>query len=175
MNTQTHDTGATAPAVLTKVKALGMLIGVMVMSFGFIALCAVVNNHEFYAGFLFLLCWAVLEHTKLARLPHTIAGSICGVALGYLLQYVIAAEVAQGAIIFTLVVMVILYCQFMGWLALIANLSAFTFLLVVTIPHVQAQANFIDVLVSLGLGIAYFTPIIAIALHFSAKSAAAHS
>ncbi len=154
----------------TKLKALALLIGAMGMSAGFILLCGALGNHDFYAGFLFLLCWTVMEQIKLARLPHTILGCAFGASLGYALQYLIGSAVPMGGLIFGAIVMIVLYCQFLGWLPLIANLSTFTFLLVVTIPYIQTQGNFRDVAIALALGIAYFTPILIIAMHFAAKS-----
>jgi len=169
MNTIEHQADTSAHQKPTKLKALGLLIGAMLMSAGFIALCSVLGNHDFYAGFLFLLCWTVMEKIKLERLPHTILGCAFGASLGYALQYLLGHAVPMGGLIFTAIVMLVLYCQFLGWLPLIANLSAFTMLLVVTIPYIQAQGNFRDVALALALGVAYFTPILAAALHFSAK------
>ncbi|MFT3929338.1 MAG: hypothetical protein QM709_03470 [Spongiibacteraceae bacterium] len=158
---------------LSKLKALGLLIAAMAMSAGFIAICGALGNHDFYAGFVFLLCWTVMEKIQVKRLPHSIIGCAFGVLLGYALQYVIGNAVPMGGLIFTAIVMVVLYCQFLGWLPLIANLSMFTMLLVVTIPYIQTQAKFLDVVISLALGVVYFTPIIAGSLHFSAKRKAA--
>lgn len=159
----------------SKLKALGLLIAAMVMSFGFIAICSALGNHDFYAGFVYLLCWTVMEKIQVKRLPHSIIGCAFGVLLGYALQYVIGNAVPMGGVIFTAIVMIALYCQFLGWLPLIANFSAFTMLLVVTIPYIQTQAKFLDVAISLAIGIAYFTPIIVTSLHFSAKRKVANA
>lgn len=147
----------------SKLKALGLLIAAMGMSFGFIALCSVLHNQDFYAGFVFLLCWTVMEKTSVQRLPHTIIGSAVGVLMGYALQYLLGNAVPMGGLIFVALVMIALYCQFLGWLPHIANLSMFTMLLVTTISYIQAQANFLNIAISLGVGVVFFTPIILIA------------
>lgn len=155
---------------LTKLKALGMLIGAMGMSAGFIALCGALGNHDSYAGLLFLLCFAVLEKSSFTRLPHAILGCAFGLSLGYLLQYLIGHSVQMGGLIFVAVIMVVLYCQFLEWLPYIANLSAFSFVLVTTIPYVQAQSDFRNPAIALVIGIVYFVPIMMIAAYFSQNS-----
>lgn len=156
----------------THLKALGMVIGAMVMSIGFVVLCGALGNKDFYTGFLFLLCWTVMEKSKIDRLPHTVVGCAVGVLLGYLLQYLLGNSVPMGGPIFGAIVMTALYCQFMGWLPHLANLSMFSFLLVVTIPYVQAEGSFRNAAIALAIGIIYFTPIILTAMHFATKSKA---
>jgi hypothetical protein len=75
----------------------------------------------------------------------------------------------MGGAVFTGIVAAILYCQFVGWLGYIANLSTFTCLLVLTIPYVQQHASFRDAAIAFLIGVAYFTTVILIVLHFSAK------
>jgi hypothetical protein len=160
------------PQHLTKLKAFAMLVGALGMSAGFLVLCGALKNQEFYAGFIFLLGWQVFERGQNARLPHAILGCAFGIAMCYALQYLIGNAVPMGGLIFTAVVAVALYCQFLGWLPLIANMSTFTCLLVFTIPHVQKHGNFLDIGIALAVGIVYFTPIIAIVKHFFMKSPA---
>ena len=107
------------------------------------------------------------------RLPHAIVGGAFGLFLGFLLQYFLSAAIPMGAVLFTAIVMVVLYCQFLGWLPYFANLTTFTFLLIATIPYIQAQAKFPDLALSLGIGVAFFTPIIWFALHYLPKRRAA--
>jgi hypothetical protein len=157
----------------TKLKALGLLIGAMGMSAGFIMICTLLNNHDFYAGFLFLLCWAVMEGAKLDRLPNVILGAAFGLLLGFILQYVLSHSIPMGGMVITLIAMAMLYCQFLGWLPMIANLTMFTFLLVVTIPYLQAQADFRNSAIALMVGIAYFGPILTLASRLR-KSGSVH-
>ena len=141
-------------------KALLMLVGVIFLIGGYITLVGLLGNVEFYAGFIFLLCWMVLEQGKLERFPHAVIGGAFGVALGYLLQQLVGGWGATGGYIFGALVLPILFCQFMGWLSLIINMTAMTFLAVVTIPHIQIHGNFGDTAIALLVSVIYFGLII---------------
>lgn len=151
-----NDNGDNAAHKPTPLQALGMLGGVMLLIGGYMTLLGMLHNLEFYAGFVFLLCWMVIEQGRLDRLPHAILGAAFGLALGIALKLLIAKFGATGGTLFGLLVLPILFCQFLGWLPLLINMTTMTFLLVVTIPHVQGHADFTAAAVSLLVGIVYF-------------------
>jgi hypothetical protein len=173
----TSDTSAGAAPADAKpsaLKALGLLMATVLLIGGYIVLGAFLGNTELYAGFTFLLCWMVIEHGKLERLPHSIVGAAVGLALGYAMQMLLAGPLGTtGGYVFGALVLVVLYCQFMGWLRLLVNMTTMTFLLVVTIPHVQAHADFRNTAVGLALGVVYFGLILGIFARVSAKRSAA--
>ena len=152
-----NDTGnAAAHPKPTPLQALGMLAGVVPLTGGYLALLGALHNIEFYAGFVFLLWWMVLEHGRLDRLPHAIVGAAAGLGLGLALKLLIGNFGAAGGFMFTALMLPVLYCQFLGWLPLLINMTTMTFLLVMTIPHVQQYASFSAAGGSLLVGIAYF-------------------
>ncbi len=151
-----HDHSGHAVHKPTPLQALGMLGGVILLVGGYIALLGLLSNIEFYTGFTFLLCWMVLEQGRLDRLPHAVLGALFGLALGLALKLLVARFGATGGSLFGALMLPILYCQFLGKLSLLINMTAMTFLLVVTIPHVQMHADFGAAAIALLVGIAYF-------------------
>ena len=150
------------PAKLSALQGLGMLAGVIAVIAGFIALCGALGNSEFYGGFLFLLCWSALEHSKMEKLPHVALGAAFGIALGVALHQLTAGPLgATGGLVFLGIILPVIYCQIMGWFPLLVNFTAMTFLTVATIPHIQAHGDFQDLVIALALGVAYFGAILA--------------
>lgn len=151
-----NDNGGHAAHKPTPLQALGMLGGVMLLVGGYLTLLGLLHNIEFYTGFVFLLGWMVLEQGRLERLPHAMLGSAFGLALGFVLKLLVAQFGATGGFLFGALMLPILFCQFLGWLPLLINMTAMTFLLVVTIPHVQMHADFGAAAIALLVGVAYF-------------------
>jgi len=140
----------------------------MVMVASFILLCVKLGNAEFYAGFLFLLCWSALEEGKLEKLPRAVFGSAFGLALGYSLHFFTTGSLgATGGYIFGAFVLPVIYCQLMGWFPLLVNFTAMTFLTVITIPHIQQHGDFGKTAIALLLGIVYFGAILGVASRLS--------
>jgi hypothetical protein len=148
---------APAAARPTPLKAAGMLAGAVALIGGYLALCALLGNAEYYAGFVFLVCWTALEHGRLARLPHTLLGAALGIGLGYALHWLLASPLGvEGGYVFGLLVLPLIYCQLMGWIAWLVNFTTMVFLTVVTIPYIQAHADFGDMFLGLLAGTLYF-------------------
>jgi len=67
-----------------------------------------------------------------------------------------------GGVIFLVAVLVLIYCQLMGWFPIAVNMMTMLFLTAVTIPSVQESANFINLFAALALGLAYFVGLVAV-------------
>jgi hypothetical protein len=168
-------TGTAARPKVSPLKALGLLAAAILLVAGYLVLCSVMGNPEYYAGFLFLLCWTALEHGKVGKLPPVILGAACGLALGYAMQRLMGGPLgaAEGGYIFGAIVLPIIYCQLMGWLSHFVNFTTMTFLAVVTIPHIQRHADFRNTAVALVVGIVYFGLILGVTGRVSERRNAA--
>lgn len=163
---------APASAAMTPAKGLLVLAGVVVVVGGFIALNAALGIHEFWGGFLFLLYWTGIEHMKFEKLPACIAGSLFGLLLAYLLFALPQWLGDIGGLVFLGLILVTVYCQIMGWFAVVVNMTAMLFLTVGTIPSVQSGADFAGVLAALVLGIVYFVGLLWLAGRFNQRKSA---
>lgn len=164
LDTKLESPAAAAPAAMTPGKGLLVLAGVVVVIGAFIALNHALGIADFWVAFLFLLYWSSVEHMSFARLPHCVVGALVGLLFGYLLQTLpVALGPEIGGVTFLVAILALIYCQLMGWLPIAVNMMTMLFLTVVTIPVVQGNANFAVLLVALGLGLAYFVGLLAVA------------
>jgi len=150
------DSNTKAAAGMKPMQALLMLPAVIVVIVGFIALNFAAGTHEFYIGFVFLLYWSSIEHSKMSALAPTALGSAFGLALGLVMSYLSATYGQTGGLMFMAVVLPVIFCLMIGFLPLIINTAAMLMLTVATISHVQANANFTHMFMSLGIGVAFF-------------------
>lgn len=157
------ETAPAAPAALTPGKGLLVLTGIVVLVGSFIALNHALGIAEFWVAFLFLLYWSSIEHMSFAKLPHCITGALVGLLFGYMLQTLPVVMGPIGGVVFLIAILALIYCQVMGWLPVAVNMMTMLFLTVVTIPTVQTNANFGVLLAALGLGLAYFVGLLAVA------------
>jgi hypothetical protein len=168
--TESSAVAASAAPKPSQLKALGLLLAAVLMVAGFLVLCGAFGNSEFYAGFLFLFCWAALEQGKLAKLPHAALGGAFGLALGYALHVLLTGRLGMaGGYVFGALLLPVIYCQLMGWLAIVVNFTSMAFLTVVTIPHIQAHGDFRTTAFALVFGIVYFGLILGVAERLSAR------
>lgn len=152
-----------AEVPMTPLKGLLVLLGVVVVVGGFIALNAAFGIHEYWAGFLFLLYWAGIEHMEFEKLPACIVGALLGLLMGWLLLMLPVWFGQTGGFIFLGLVLALVYCQVMGWVPVAVNLMTMLFLTVGTVPAVQAEVNFTHALIALLLAMAYFVGLVWIA------------
>lgn len=145
---------ATTP--LTPGKGLLMLAGTVVMIGFFFGLCHVLGIADLWVAFLFLLYWGMIEKIRFTKLPHCIVGALFGLFMGYLLPTLPQMMGSGGAVIAIGATLLLVYALMMGWLPLAINAMAMIFLTVVTIPAVQAQANYGNWLIALAFGVVYF-------------------
>ncbi len=69
-------------------------------------------------------------------------------------------------------ILAMVYCQIMGWLKLIVNLTTMTFLTIASMPLVQAHVSFPNVLATLAFGVVYFAGLVAMGRWFVMRAAA---
>lgn len=142
---------------VSPLKALGILGAVIIVVAGFIALVALFDNHEAWAGFLFLLHWSMAEGMKPEALTRSITGSLVGLGAASLLVVLPPVLGATaGGLLALAVILALVYVQIRGQAQVAVNMATMLFLTAGTIPHVQAQAELPQILLSLLLGIAYF-------------------
>ena len=165
---ETNAADVAIPAKISPLKALGLLVAVAVVIVIYVMLFGMLGNLEFYAGFLFLACWTLIDQGKMARLPHAVCGSAVGLALGYGMHVLMTTMGAAGGNVFGIIVLVVVYCQIIGWLPLFINATTMMFLSVVTIPHIQEHGDFTNMAIALGIGVVYFGLILGIASRMSA-------
>ena len=137
-------------------KALRILGAVIVVVAGFIALLNLLGNHEAWAGFLFLLHWTMADGAKPEALPRSIAGSLVGLGAASLLVVLPPLLGASGSLLALAVILALIYAQIRAQATVAVNMATMLFLTVGTIPHLQANAQLVQILLSLLLGVAYF-------------------
>lgn len=153
---QTSDGAPQTPPRPSIPQTLLLLFGVIVGAGAFIWLNTLVGTSEFYVGFFFLFFWAGIQKVDFAALPSTVAGAVFGIALGLLLQQLIARFGPNGGLIFLAPVLVVLFLLLRGHLRFVINDSAMLMLTVATVAHVQAHADFTGMFISLALAVVFF-------------------
>lgn len=144
-------------AGLSPLKAFGLLLAVIPLIAGFIIICSLIGNADFYTGFIFLLCWTGFEQGKVETLPKALLGSALGLALSYSMHALMSGPLGlNGGYVFGLLALTIVYFQLLGMFSICINFCTMTFLAVLTIPHVQMHGNFLDMAIALLIGAVYF-------------------
>lgn len=72
-------------------------------------------------------------------------------------------------------ILAMVYCQIMGWVKLIVNLTTMTFLTIASMPLVQAHVSFPNVFATLAFGVVYFAGLVAMGRWFAKRAAAKQS
>lgn len=140
---------------LSPVKGLLVLIAIIALVALFVAINHTVNIAEVWAGFLFILYWAGLQHLEMDKLLPSALGSLTGLALAYAM-YILPSLLGGGGLAIAIGLIVIaVYCQIMGWLPVIINFATMIFLTVGTIPAVQQYTDLPKVFAALILGIIF--------------------
>ncbi|AGH48802.1 hypothetical protein G432_05375 [Sphingomonas sp. MM-1] len=160
-------------AAMSPVKGLLILLAVIVVLAGYIAAVAALHLSEAWAGFLFLLYWSMVEQARVDRLAKSIIGAFVGAgtaAMMALLPPLMGA--GPGMALFLAVVLLLVYAIIMGWAPIAVNMATMIFLTVGTVPHVQANADFLQIFYGIAAGIVYFGGLALIAGALSKKKAA---
>jgi hypothetical protein len=165
---------AQATSRMSPVKGLLLLAAVVVFVAIYLTLNHAMGLTESWAGFLFLVCWAV-SHMALSKLTECAVGAFVGVLAAYALQRLppVLGVVASVPILCLILAMV--YCQIMGWLTVMVNLTTMTFLTIASMPLVQAHVSFPNLFATLAFGVAYFAGLVLIGRWFTQHPAAKQS
>lgn len=139
------------------VTAMMIVAAIILLVGGFLALCALLGIPDAWAGFLFSLCWGLIEKLDPEALPRTVVGSLVGLGVASLLVFLpTTLGMVWGSVIAVSITLVMIYLQVRGQAFLAVNASTMVFLTVATVPHIQAHAKPSNVLFALLLGVAYF-------------------
>jgi hypothetical protein len=168
--------GGHAPGAPRVTPVQGLLLLAAVVVFVAVYLWA---NHamgltEGWAGFLFLVCWAV-SHLDLSKLVECAVGAFVGVLVAYAMQRLLPAMGTAALVPILGVILVMVYCQIMGWFTLAVNLTTMTFLTIASMPLVQAQVSFPNLFATLAFGVAYFAAVVFVGSRLAAQAAARQS
>ncbi|MCX7162155.1 MAG: hypothetical protein WCI19_16120 [Betaproteobacteria bacterium] len=168
---QGHEAPAAAAAPLSPGVGLLVLLGLIVVIGAFLWITHLMSITEVWVAFLFLLYWAGINHSSMAMLPSTICGAVCGLLLAYALQQLPLLMGNAGLGVFLGLILAAVFCQIVGWLPLLINMSCMLFLTVGTIPLIQAGFKLPGLLMALAAGIVYFGGIIWLGTAWQARRA----
>lgn len=162
MNQTVAETRSTpdAPPALSPSKGLLVLVAIIALVALFLTLSHLVNVVEVWAGFLFILYWAGLQHLQMDKLAPSVVGALTGLGLAYALYALPPLLGGAGWAIVLGAVVVAIYCQVMGWLPIMINLATMLFLTVGTIPAVQQHAGLPNAFAALILGIVFMVVLV---------------
>jgi len=121
-------TWASAPndAGITPVKGLLVLAAIVVPVAMYLTLNYAMGLTESWAGFIFLVCWA-FSQMDLSALAGCAVGAFAGVLVGYAVQTLPPVLGPAALVSILCLILAMVYCQIMGWLKLIVNLTTMTF------------------------------------------------
>lgn len=159
---------------LTPGKGLLVLVAVVVFVAAYLVLNMALGFTESWAGFLFLVCWAFAKLDP-PRLAECAVGAVVGVLVGYAMQKLPPVMGAAAYVPILGVILAMVFCQIMGWLTVIVNLTTMTFLTIVAMPLVQQHVSFPNLLATLAVGITYFAGIVLAGGWFARRAAASTS
>ncbi len=151
------DQPATAHATPSLGMGVQIIIGIVLGIAVWLVLATLVFHiHSSFASFLFLWYWAVVEKMDFARLPAAFIGALVGAALAWQLVFLLGHFGGPGAAIGTLIILLAIFAQVMGWAPIAFNGAATLFLTVITAPQIMGGVNFVDLGESIVLGTIYF-------------------
>lgn len=145
---------------LSPAKGLLVLSAIIVLVALFLWLSHTVGVVQVWAGFLFILYWAGLEHVQMERLLPSVVGSLSGLGLAYGMNVLPEQLGNTGWAIFLGAVLVAVYCQVMGWLPVVVNMAMMLFLTVGTVLAVQQHADLSNAFAALVLGIVFMVVLV---------------
>jgi hypothetical protein len=160
-----------ATAQMTPVRGLLVLAAVVVFVAAYLLLNHALGLTESWTGFLFLVCWAVsvLDPSKLAECA---VGAFVGLLVAYAIQALPPVLGMVACVPILGVILAMVYCQIMGWLTVMVNLTTMTFLTIGSMPLVQTHASFPNLFATLALGAAYFAGLVLVGRWFTQRAAA---
>lgn len=142
---------------LSPMKGLLVVAGIALVVALYLGLAMVLGLKEFWAGFLFLFFWAGIEQMRFERINAAVMGASMGLLTALALnQLPILLGITAGLGLALGLVVILVYCQVMGWISLLVNNATMLFLTVATIPHLQTHGSFDEMFAALYVGVAFF-------------------
>lgn len=154
-----NDNGTTPAAEnnMSPGKGLLVLAGLVVLIAAYLWIVHLAGNTAGYAGFVFLLYWAGVEHMNLQRFFPVLIGSLFGLAVAFGMHALPEAlGPTMGYSIMLTLLLGMIYCQVMGWATSVINLATMLFLTVGTIPAVHAASHYDHMAIAVLLAAAFF-------------------
>lgn len=149
--------GAPAPPVIPSVlQSMLMLVAIAVVCGAYLALNAAVGSKEAYVGFLFLFYWTGLQKADLRALPASAAGAFVGLGFGFLMRHLQLQLGVAGTLVFLALVLLLVFLFLQQRLRVLVNDATMLTLTVATIAHVQSQASFRGLFLSLAIAVVFF-------------------
>ncbi|WP_157215164.1 hypothetical protein [Flavisphingomonas formosensis] len=142
---------------MSPVMGLGIVLAVVVVVGAYVGLNMALGIAEGWAGFLFLLCWSMIEKGSLDRFAHALVGALIGAGTAALMK--VGPEMmgpTGGMVLFLGVVLLLIYAIVMGWFALGVNTTTMVFLTVGTIPYVEKGAEPAGIFLGIASGAVFF-------------------
>jgi len=162
---------------MSPVMGLGIVLAVVVVVGAYVGLNMALGITEGWAGFLFLLCWSMIEKSSMDRFAHALVGALIGAGTAALMKLGPAMMGPAGMALFLGAVLLLIYAIVMGWFALGVNTTTMVFLTVGTIPYVEQGAEPAGIFLGIASGAVFFGALGLIAAQVSkrrsAKTAAA--
>ncbi len=154
------ETGSAAPSAMGMRDALSVLLGLVILVAIYLVVCGLLGIVEVYAGFFFLFYWGSVAAVSFASLRHIVPGAAFGIGLGLLLKLLTLSALgpATGALIFTAILLPIIFLQLIGRFHTVINAATMLFLTFAAMIHVQMHASFAGMFASLAVGVAVFVP-----------------
>ena len=142
---------------MSTTKAFGILLAIVAIIGVYLAIAGVLGITDYWAGFLFLLQWSMMEGTKRERLPHSAIGAAVGIAIACIpAWFAPAIGVTPALILLTVAALTATFLFIKGWLPVAINAGTMVFLTVATIPHIGRGTTPAAILIGLASGVIYF-------------------
>ena len=148
-------------------KGLLVVLAIAVAVVLFLLLTSSLGINEFWAGFLWLFFWAGVEHMRFDRLNQSVVGACVGLGAAMALKLFPQWLGVLGLVAALAIVVVLVYCQVMGWFSLLVNNATMLFLTVATIPHLQGHGDFGQIYTALVLGVVFFGGLLWVGFRFA--------
>lgn len=151
-------------------KAFLILLLVVVLVAAFIAFCSMIGVSQYWAGFLFLFQWSLMEEMKNDRLVKSILGAAVGTSIAFLPVWLTPQLGLNVAMMIMLaVILVAVFFQIRQMASVAINGATMLFLTVNTIPYVAQNAPPASVFAGLSAGVVFFGGLALIAAAVMAK------
>jgi hypothetical protein len=158
------------PAPLSRFNGFLILLVVVGSIIGWIVLgTTLFGLTSFFATFMFAWCWVNVEQGDFKQWPQCLIGAIVGIGLTWQSQLLATQFGTPGLVSGLLVIIAAIYVQIMNWVPIALNRCAMLFVTVLAAPALLVKMNFIELLVAVALGAAYFAVVVKLAVLYAGR------